>query len=30
MSRSTQLKEDGNRHFQAGDYAGAESLYSQA
>ncbi|KAL3965620.1 hypothetical protein ACCO45_002624 [Purpureocillium lilacinum] len=30
MSRSLQLKEEGNRHFQTGDYVGAESLYSQA
>ncbi|KAJ6786361.1 hypothetical protein PWT90_05146 [Aphanocladium album] len=30
MSRALQLKEEGNRHFQKGDYAGAESLYSQA
>lgn len=30
MSRSLQLKEEGNRHFQAGDFAGADSLYSQA
>ncbi|PHH86968.1 hypothetical protein CDD83_9485 [Cordyceps sp. RAO-2017] len=30
MSRSTQLKEDGNRRFQSGDFAGADSLYSQA
>ncbi|KAJ0306764.1 hypothetical protein COL5a_006119 [Colletotrichum fioriniae] len=30
MSRSIQLKEEGNRHFQQGDYAGAEALYSKA
>ncbi|RDA95052.1 hypothetical protein CP533_2179 [Ophiocordyceps camponoti-saundersi (nom. inval.)] len=30
MSRSTQLKEDGNRRFQAGDFAGADSFYSKA
>ncbi|PFH55082.1 hypothetical protein XA68_10800 [Ophiocordyceps unilateralis] len=30
MSRSTHLKEDGNRRFQAGDYVGADSLYSKA
>ncbi|POR30975.1 E3 ubiquitin-protein ligase CHIP [Tolypocladium paradoxum] len=30
MSRSIQLKEDGNRHFQAGDFVGADSLYSKA
>lgn len=30
MSRSLELKEEGNRHFQAGDYVGAESLYSKA
>lgn len=30
MSRSVQLKEDGNRHFQSGDYVGADSLYSKA
>ncbi|KAJ0382004.1 hypothetical protein COL922a_013422 [Colletotrichum nupharicola] len=30
MSRSIQLKEEGNRHFQSGDYAGAEALYSKA
>ncbi|KAF9874691.1 chip protein (carboxyl terminus of hsc70-interacting protein) [Colletotrichum karsti] len=29
-SRSIQLKEEGNRHFQQGDYAGAEALYSKA
>lgn len=30
MERALQLKDEGNRHFQKGDYAGAESLYSQA
>ncbi|KAF7546811.1 hypothetical protein G7Z17_g8170 [Cylindrodendrum hubeiense] len=30
MSRSLQLKEEGNRCFQAGDYVGADSLYSKA
>ncbi|KAL6872829.1 HSP90 associated protein [Trichoderma novae-zelandiae] len=30
MSKSLQLKEEGNRHFQAGDYIGADSLYSKA
>ncbi|OAQ98038.1 hypothetical protein LLEC1_01434 [Akanthomyces lecanii] len=30
MSRAIQLKEEGNRHFQKGDYLGAESFYSQA
>lgn len=30
MSRSIALKEDGNRHFQAGDFVGADSLYSKA
>ncbi|KJZ79953.1 hypothetical protein HIM_00667 [Hirsutella minnesotensis 3608] len=30
MSRSQQLKEDGNRRFQSGDYVGAEGLYSKA
>ncbi|RCI10487.1 hypothetical protein L249_4459 [Ophiocordyceps polyrhachis-furcata BCC 54312] len=30
MSRSTQLKEDGNRRFQAGDFTGADSFYSKA
>ncbi|UNI13304.1 RING-type E3 ubiquitin transferase [Purpureocillium takamizusanense] len=30
MSRSLSLKEEGNRLFQTGDYAGAESLYSRA
>ncbi len=28
--KSIQLKEEGNRHFQAGDFAGAEGLYSKA
>ncbi|KAI0478387.1 U-box domain-containing protein [Xylariaceae sp. FL0804] len=28
--RATQLKEDGNRFFQAGDFLAAESLYSKA
>ncbi|KAI1382670.1 U-box-domain-containing protein [Hypoxylon trugodes] len=30
VERSTKLKDDGNRLFQAGDYVGAESLYSKA
>ncbi|QPH17911.1 hypothetical protein C2857_002830 [Epichloe festucae Fl1] len=30
MSRSLQLKQEGNRHFQNGDYVGAEGLYSKA
>lgn len=30
MSKSLQLKEEGNKHFQAGDYIGADSLYSKA
>ncbi|KAL7911679.1 hypothetical protein GGI35DRAFT_443344 [Trichoderma velutinum] len=30
MSKSLQLKEEGNRHFQAGDYIGADGLYSKA
>jgi STIP1 family protein 1 len=30
MSKSMQLKEEGNKCFQAGDYAGADSLYSKA
>ncbi|KAI5463718.1 hypothetical protein BGZ63DRAFT_197986 [Mariannaea sp. PMI_226] len=30
MSKSLQLKEEGNRCFQAGDYVGADSLYSKA
>lgn len=30
MSKSLQLKEEGNRHFQTGDYVGADSLYSKA
>ncbi|KYK59145.1 U-box domain-containing protein [Drechmeria coniospora] len=30
MSRSMQLKEDGNRHFLSGDYIGAEGFYSKA
>ncbi|KOS23158.1 E3 ubiquitin-protein ligase CHIP [Escovopsis weberi] len=30
MSRATALKEEGNRHFSAGDYASAEALYSKA
>lgn len=24
------LKQDGNRHFQTGDFTGAEALYSKA
>lgn len=30
MSKSLQLKEEGNKHFQAGDYIGADGLYSKA
>jgi STIP1 family protein 1 len=30
MSKSVQLKEEGNRRFQAGDYVMAEALYSNA
>ncbi|KAK4240525.1 hypothetical protein C8A03DRAFT_13151 [Achaetomium macrosporum] len=30
MAKSLQLKEEGNRRFQAGDYPMAEALYSQA
>jgi len=30
MAKSLQLKEEGNRRFQAGDYVKAEALYSQA
>jgi STIP1 family protein 1 len=30
MSRSIHLKEEGNRHFQSGDYLGAEGFYSKA
>ncbi|KAL2267226.1 hypothetical protein VTJ83DRAFT_4503 [Remersonia thermophila] len=30
MAKSIQLKEEGNRRFQAGDYLQAEALYSQA
>ncbi|KAI1800363.1 U-box-domain-containing protein [Daldinia bambusicola] len=30
VEKSTKLKEDGNQHFQSGDYIGAESLYSKA
>ncbi|CAM1511746.1 Fc.00g092590.m01.CDS01 [Cosmosporella sp. VM-42] len=30
MSKSLQLKEEGNRCFQSGDYVGADSLYSKA
>ncbi|KAL8408475.1 hypothetical protein RB594_007057 [Gaeumannomyces avenae] len=30
MAEATRLKEEGNRHFQQGDFTGAESLYSQA
>lgn len=29
-SGAIQLKDQGNRHFQAGDYVGAEGLYSKA
>lgn len=28
--KATQLKEEGNRHFKAGDYTGAEGYYSKA
>lgn len=28
--RALLLKEEGNRHFQEGDYAGADALYSKA
>ena len=28
--KSILLKEEGNRHFQSGDYTGAEGLYSKA
>ncbi len=30
MAGGILLKEEGNRHFQAGDYACAEALYSKA
>ncbi|KAM0350107.1 hypothetical protein ACHAPU_003270 [Fusarium lateritium] len=30
MSNSLHLKEEGNKRFQSGDYAGADSLYSKA
>ncbi|KAI5862034.1 U-box-domain-containing protein [Durotheca rogersii] len=30
VDKAAKLKEDGNHHFQAGDYIGAESLYSKA
>ncbi|KAI9158201.1 STIP1 likey and U-box containing 1 [Paramyrothecium foliicola] len=30
MSKALQLKEEGNKHFREGDYAGADSLYSKA
>ncbi|KAL8382068.1 hypothetical protein RB595_006044 [Gaeumannomyces hyphopodioides] len=30
MAEATRFKEEGNRHFQQGDFAGAESLYSKA
>lgn len=30
MSKSVLLKEEGNHHFKAGDYASAEALYSKA
>ena len=30
MAKPAQLKEEGNRRFQAGDYVMAEALYSQA
>jgi STIP1 family protein 1 len=30
MAKSTHLKDEGNRRFQAGDYVMAEALYSQA
>lgn len=29
-AKSMLLKEEGNRHFQTGDYAGADGLYSKA
>lgn len=30
MAKAMLLKEEGNRHFQHGDFVGAEGLYSQA
>ncbi|QUC19803.1 uncharacterized protein UV8b_04044 [Ustilaginoidea virens] len=30
MSRALELKQEGNQHFQSGDYVGADSLYSKA
>jgi hypothetical protein len=30
MAKSLQLKDEGNRRFQAGDFVMAEALYSQA
>lgn len=30
VEKATKLKEDGNHHFQANDFIGAESLYSKA
>lgn len=30
MSRSLQLKEEGNHLFQAGNFVGADGLYSKA
>lgn len=29
-NKAVLLKEEGNRHFQEGDYAGADVLYSKA
>jgi hypothetical protein len=29
-AKAVQLKEEGNKYFQAGDYIGAEGLYSKA
>jgi hypothetical protein len=30
QAQARQLKDEGNRLFKAGDYAGADSLYSKA
>jgi hypothetical protein len=30
MASALQLKEEGNRHFRAGEYSVAESYYSKA
>ena len=30
MSKALELKEQGNRRFQAGDFIAADSLYSKA